>query len=257
MTATTISLPFLVAGLVIVGGRVPSESSGRSPQSTVLLQDGAIAGRIMDGGGGPLVDARVMALKRGPLMPGGSRPLFAWAESRTNARGEFRIVGLPPGEYFVYAIPPRAAQFGTSNTVPVVLAPTFFPGTIDESRAQPLTLAADETATDIGFRLVAVRAYRVSGVVVDETGAAVREAFVALEFGPGAHAYWVTTKGPGFVADAGEAQSDQDGAFVIGSVTSGSYIVRASLRGGALGRVPITVDQTDVTDVRIVVQRPR
>src|SRR5947207_1984107 len=81
--------------------------------------------------------------------------------------------------------------------------------------------------------------------------------FVALEFGPGAHAYWVTTKSPGFVADAGEAESDQDGAFFIGGVTIGFYVVRATLPGGALGRVTITVDQADVTDVRIVVQRPR
>jgi hypothetical protein len=251
-------MPFLLSGLVILGALVPSQSSAQSSQPSILPQEGAaIAGRIVNGSGEPLVGVRVLALKRGPMMPDGTRPLLAWAENRTNELGEFRVFGLPPGEYFVGAITTRQPPFATSTTATAMLAPTFFPGTPDESRAQPITVAADQTAADIVFRIVSVPAYRISGVVVDETDAPVRGAMVLLMDGPGARSYWVSTKSAAFVADVGEALSDQDGRFVIGSVTMGSYILTAPLPGSLPGRIPITVDRADVTDVRIVVHRQR
>src|SRR6202035_1079073 len=105
------------------------------------------------------------------------------------------------------------------------LSPTSFPGTPDESRAQPITVAADQKAADIVFRMASVPACRVSGVLVDETDAPVRGAVVVLMDGPGARSYSASTKSAPFVADVSEALSDQDGRFVIGNVTMGSYIL--------------------------------
>ncbi len=73
----------------------------------LLERGGVIAGRLMNPAGQPLVDARVMAMRRmnsvgrgrGPtLMPAGSG-------AQTNDLGEFRLHSLPAGEYVVQSVP--------------------------------------------------------------------------------------------------------------------------------------------------------
>lgn len=71
------------------------------------LQRGAvIAGKLLDPAGDPLPEARVMALRRvsPPGAPPRLMPAFGPGQP-TNDLGEFRVSGLPPGEYFVAAMP--------------------------------------------------------------------------------------------------------------------------------------------------------
>lgn len=74
----------------------------------VLLRGGAIAGRVLDQSGQALADFRVMAMRtapggRGPV--GGPPVLLPAGSSQTNDIGEFRVFGLPAGEYYLQAAP--------------------------------------------------------------------------------------------------------------------------------------------------------
>ena len=102
--------------------------------------------------------------------------------TQTNDLGEFRISGLPAGEYFVAVSPRSMATFGPAASSPVrdrktartTLPTTYYPGTIDQGAAQPIAVAAGAEVGNIFLTLQAVPAYRVSGIVVDEEGKPVR-----------------------------------------------------------------------------------
>jgi carboxypeptidase family protein len=245
----------------------------------VSLKRGAvIAGQIFDpSSGAPMVDARVMAMRR---LPNGPAPLLPIGQdARTNDLGEFRIFGLPSGEYLIAAAPrsdfvfePRStsSRSASASTAAVM---TFYPGTADRSAAQLLTVAAGQEMNGITIRLVTEPVFQVSGVVIDESGAPVAGAMVILMGDP--------MRGGIFFGPGGQAQSDTDGRFVIDSVASGSYTTIATLpimfndqavttggiggfsfAGGSAqmpgaGQVEVTVSGTSVDDLKIVVTRPQ
>jgi hypothetical protein len=97
----------------------------------VLEHGGAIAGRVLDSTGRPLFGTSVVALLKrletlgpstDPPLPNGVPMLLPFGNAETNTRGEFRIEQLPAGDYLV--------AVGT----------TFYPGTTDESAAQPVAV---------------------------------------------------------------------------------------------------------------------
>ena len=103
---TGYALPFGPSPTIVV-----DLQAGKDHPVTLSLQRGAvIAGRVLDEAGEPLVNLRVMAMRQ---LPSGvryaptSRPaLFpAGSGGQTNDLGEFRLFGLPPGDYYVQAAP--------------------------------------------------------------------------------------------------------------------------------------------------------
>jgi len=199
-----------------------------------LVRGGVIAGRVVDQYGEPLVDARVMVLRRPPvpaaaaaratftnrLIPGGPG-------AQTNDLGEFRVHSLAPGEYYVQAAP--GFRFGgtlsaQSSPAPgTTLVPTYFPGTSDPSAAQPVLVAAGQTTGDIEVRMLVAAAFQVSGVVVDEAGVPVQGAMVRL-----------TLQDPGapmpptpMMSGLNQDRTDAAGAFSLVSVTNGAYTLIA------------------------------
>ena len=151
----------------------------------------------------------------------------------------------------------------------MALAPTYYPGTRDRETAQVLTVAAGQVVDDLRFSLVLLPAHEVSGVVIDEAGLRLAGIVVLLMSDP--------TEGGTAMPATG--QTDQDGAFRIGGIVSGTYHVTAAAgrpsvaRGGSAGSpgvaavggvlvgaeapVEITVGDTDVTGIRIVVPTRR
>ena len=163
-----------------------------------VQRGGAIAGRILDQFGEPLVDVMVRAVPRnGPgsvpaqatvgslsaeiraqgILPSPLREINVLRSQgiSTNDLGEFRVFGLAPGEYLLTAVPPQRLGFQNISADTTLLASTFYPGVSDASAAQPITVAAGETAGGVEFRLLTTRGFSVSGVVVDQAGARWRE----------------------------------------------------------------------------------
>jgi hypothetical protein len=207
------------------------------------------------------------------LMPSG--------QSQTNDLGEFRIFGLWPGEYVIVAT--AQSQFGGAPTQPAAATTTtatYFPGTADVSAARPVAVRSDETVSDLIIPLVSVPAFEISGVVVDGAGAPVANAMVMLMGGQrGTDLLLSLVVGPSLMS-----QSDAGGRFTFGDVPAGAYTLRADAGfGGGIGAfafrdtfgididgtprsdpgrpkparepatIEVTVDNADVSDLRIVV----
>ena len=201
---------------------------------SIVLQKGAvISGKVLDQKGEPVTDARVMALRR-ITPPGASTapprliPAPMQGPQQTNDIGEYRVTGLPPGEYFL-AASPRALGFAgpgaasTTGNGGGALTPTttYYPGTADQAGAQAITVAAGAEVSNIVFTLQSAPAYRVSGMVVDENGAPIAHAMVMLMNDP--------RSGMMFIGPGGNAQTGDDGRFSIGDVTPGAYRLNASV----------------------------
>jgi protocatechuate 3,4-dioxygenase beta subunit len=209
----------------------------------VQLQRGAvIAGKVLDSSGEPLPDARVMALRRvsQPGAPPRLMPAGGMGQ-QTNDIGEFRIAGLPPGEYYVAAMSrPASMMFGgpgvdattataarTPSQSRTTTATTYYPGTSDQGAAQPIAVAAATEAGNVVFTMQTVPSFHVSGIVVDEQGNPVGGAMVML---------MGNAREGMFMGPAGNAHTQASGRFDIDDVPAGSYRAHAS--------IPITFSST-------------
>ncbi|HKB12467.1 MAG TPA: carboxypeptidase regulatory-like domain-containing protein [Vicinamibacterales bacterium] len=224
------------------GGRTIQLATGQSIDNLVVpLQKGAvIAGRIVNATGEPQPDIRVMALRR-PAGQGAQprlMPAPMQGPQQTNDLGEFRITGLAAGEYYVAAMPAMQSPFGGPGIEPPtvqsgsrsVIATTFYPGTTDAAAAQPLDVARGAEVNNISFALLSQPAFRVTGTVVDESGAPVAGAIVML-LGDPAQAMFM-------MGAAGNGRSGDDGRFTIDNVIAGSYRASVSVPiafAGAVG----------------------
>jgi hypothetical protein len=254
-----------------------------------LRRGGAFAGRVLNPKGQPIANAGVTALLKRlnrtdqPAGVASSGPplLMPSGQGQTNDLGEFRIFGLWPGEYVIVAT--AQSKFGAAATQPsaaTTTTATYFPGTADVSAAQPVAVQSDETVSDLIIPLVSVAAFKVSGVVVDAGGAPVANAMVMLMGGQrGIDLLLSLVVGPPLMS-----QSDAEGRFTLGDVPAGAYTLRADAGIGAgigafgftdtfgidvdgtprgdpsrpkparePGTIEVTVDNADVSDLRIVV----
>ena len=111
---------------------------------------GSIAGRITSNGIGAHLSS-VVAIRSG----GGA------VSALTNPDGTYRIEGIPPGQYFVYAhpLPPDADIYGPWNSdgSPATrTGPTnalFYPDTTNPADATPLSIQSGKTAEGINIGL--------------------------------------------------------------------------------------------------------
>ena len=195
-----------------------------------LQRGGAIAGTVLDERAQPLAGARVLALRRFPV-PANVRatnpvrpPAGVVATAEVNDLGEFRLFGLPPGEYIVAAT--TGFGFGSmgerASLRDTTLVPTYFPDTTELAAAQPLVVSSGQTHGNVSIRMIAVRAFQVSGIVRNEAGAPVANALVQLQSAEQSSVPGVLT-----MSGRNRIHSDSTGRFVIPNVTTGTYTLSA------------------------------
>ncbi len=225
-----------------------------------MSRGGAIAGRVFDSNGEPIADARVFALRRlprGAAAFGGFAP--AGPSVQTNDLGEFRLFGLGAGEYAVAAMPRTIGSTASPSTAKTTPTTTYFPSVTDPEAATALGVTAPDTINGIEIRLASVPAFRVTGIVVDASGAAVANAMVMLR---------PTNRVP-IMGPAGNVRTGENGGFAIGGVPAGTYRVSAApmvrtASGGSVftfgpgpdgpAAAEVVVTDADVSGVRIVIQ---
>lgn len=202
-------------------------SEGESATANVILtRGGAIYGRVLDQFGEPVTGTRVQAL-RARMSQGQRRLQSLGAGDQTDDTGAFRLYGLAPGDYYVTA---SAGAVDSVKRDP----PIYYPGTPSFAEAQPITIGpGTEAAADL--QLMPVRNARVSGVVLNSSGAPV-EAMVRLASEAiGLEPATETSVVPfGISADAGP-----DGRFTLENVPPGPYTLTANssfMAGAAAGR---------------------
>jgi hypothetical protein len=277
-------------------GIIPRADPPRAPTVTLaagqvvddwdvpVQRGGAIAGRILDPSGEPLVDVSVRAERRNGPAAGSSQAIVNNSVSvelraqgfqglrpqafQTNDLGEFRIFGLAPGEYVLSASPQQRFGFQNVSSDATLLASTFYPGVPDSAAAQPIAVTAGETVGGVEFRLLTTAGFRVSGVVVDQAGAPVAGAMVMLRGDP--------RSGVAIIGPTGQSSTDANGMFVLGNVPSGSYFatviplftsraiqsngvesvaINGQLRAVGADPIAVVVADADVDGLTIVVSR--
>ena len=195
-----------------------------------------ISGRVVDEYGDPIPDVSVTAMRQS--WQGGRRRLVPSPGriAQTNDLGQFRIYGLPPGEYYVSASLRSAGlelldmQFMTSGAIatttsgPSVSEPrsgyaaTYYPGTANVGEAQRISLAAGQESSSADFALVPVRLARVSGIVIGSDGKPLEGASVS--------AMPLNRELSGMLMQQ-NARSAKDGSFTLSNVAPGDYTLQA------------------------------
>jgi carboxypeptidase family protein len=234
-----------------------------------------ISGRVVDEFGEPVADAMVTAMRQ--TWAGGRRRFVpAGRTGQTNDLGQFRMYGLPPGDYFVSATLRNSEammfdimgmQGGPSGSTPASgYAPTYFPGTSSPTEAQKITVAVGQEAHQTDFALMPVRLARISGVVVSSEGKPVESAMVNV--------IPVSRTGDiGMMMMGTSSRTSKDGLFTVTGVAPGEYTLNVrSIRmvtseggggmvftatiGGAGGgddsefaSLPVTVSGEDLSNV--------
>ncbi len=194
----------------------------------VMPRGGVISGRIVDEFGEPVAEATVTSMRQS--WTGGRRRMVATGRiAQTNDLGQFRLYGLPPGEYFVSATLRGAEMLilemlgssggpsGSGNSAGY--APTYFPGTATPTDAQKITVAAGQEIGGTDFALLPVRLAKVAGTVIGSDGKPLAGAMVNLV--PASRA----TDAP-MMMMGNSTRTSNDGAFTISSVTPGDYTLQ-------------------------------
>ena len=227
----------------------------------LLLRGGIISGMIRDPMGRPATNVSVSPYN---MMYYGFQLVLAGVGSpaTTDDRGEFRISGIPPGQYYVGMRPP-----GPTGNMPRPQGEwtqTFFPGETDPSKASVFRITDGTEVSGINFsiRTFPVQTYRISGTAINplpyaridpRTGVidqSIDEFFlVPREKSP------LDGLGGGMVRNGIPANARPNGEFEIGNVKPGIYDLYAAKAD--FGRMRYFTDRTtlnvqsDITGVSL------
>ena len=127
-----------------------------------------ISGRIVDAAGEPVAQAQVRVQRYRYGADGGRTLVDAGAGDLTDDLGQFRVHGLPGGDFIVVAAL-RSALGAPVIGVQREGLPTYYPGTINLSEAQTVPLSTGE---EVAVQITAIdgRFSRLGGTVVRSDG---------------------------------------------------------------------------------------
>lgn len=186
---------------------------------------GSIRGRVEDERGDPVAGVEVNALNIAGV----------GATARVADDGSFEVAGLAEGSYRVWA----HATWRTLRT----------PGSTDDSTQGTLVEVVVDELAEVTL-VVEARDGEIAGVVVDDSGVSVADAFIRAERESDSIAAaptkaLSTSRWAGL--DETPVLTDEDGAFVVTNLSAGRYTIWAYRRGGGEGFVQrVGVDATGV-----------
>lgn len=206
----------------------------------VMPKGSVIAGRIIDEFGEPVADAAVSAM-RSSWSNGRRRLQPTGRTATTNDLGQYRIYGLPPGDYFVsatlrdaqermigemamVALGPAGSTGANTDAPRTGYAPTYYPGTPNGNEAQKITVAIGQEAQNTDFALAAVRLAKISGTVVGSDGQPASGVMVSAL--PTA-----AVAGAPVMLGVSSARTDRNGHFTLAGVPPGDYTLSARSAG--------------------------
>lgn len=217
-----------------------------------LPRMGLITGRVLDEANEPIAAVRVWAMR--PVYFEGRRRLVPeGVPAMTDDAGQYRLLGLTPGSYFVMA-DIRETWTVVENGVERTMgyAQTYYPGTPGFTDARRVPVGVGEEASNTDFALIPGRAATVSGTVFDSQGrpASGRQVSLGQEFrGPG-QTFSMTTTGTTVAAD---------GTFRMTGLAPGEYKLSvrtaADINGVAVqegAAATFTVSGVDIDNLALV-----
>ena len=224
-----------------------------------MTPHGVIAGKVLDQDGDPMISVQVQAMRS--TYSGGRKQLQPTAGAQSNDLGEYRLINLAPGRYYISATDRRPTQLGTqerpgrTGEAQMGNITTYYPNGADVSSAIAVDVAAGAETRGADIRLLQSKVYTVSGKTADASGAPT-SAFLQLMRKDSVNM---------LPASSGTSQVRPDGAFEFHGVVPGAYVLQLAqvvMNGNPTaadltGRVEVTVGDADINNLVLpLVPRP-
>jgi protocatechuate 3,4-dioxygenase beta subunit len=205
-----------------------------------LTPYGVLTGRILDADREAVVNAQVQFVRSQYV--NGKKALAATTTASTNDLGEYRVFGLKPGKYYIYAqdfFGPPTLSGDKEQYVPV-----YYPGVSDLAGAVPIDVPAGAQASAGDMMLRKALTVTAKGKVVVELTETTGLPTVTFNRQIG-H----STVAVGSFRTA-HAKVGASGEFEVRGLTPGSYMVMAAIASGGIGRTsPTTTVDVGATNV--------
>jgi hypothetical protein len=192
-----------------------AEGASVDKLDVALPRGGAVTGRVVDEFGEAVTGASVSPLRFRYV--NGQRQLGpAGTGDTTDDLGQYRLHGLPPGEYYIAARPGGFMFLGTSEDR-TGYGQTFYPGALNVNEASRLTVSIGQEAQNIVISLAPSRIASLSGTMTTSSGKPVKQGVVMIrEQGNQA----TMNIRPGMILD---------GAWTVSGVAPGEYMLIAQV----------------------------
>ncbi len=208
-----------------------------------------ISGRVFDEMGEPIADVGIFAMRMS-YWQGRRRLVPAGSSARTDDSGQFRVLGVSPGDYFVLATIRETWVVEGEKREVLAYAPTYYPGTAAAIEATRIRVPIAQEVSGIDLSLVPGRAAKVAGRALDSRGMPVGGQSVGIS---------QEIMGPmgGTMMMVASARTNPDGSFEFKDIPPGEF--RIQLRLGAdkdrqpeAVAQPLVVAGTDIEGLALV-----
>jgi hypothetical protein len=210
------------------------ESNQTSSVDIELERGAEISGTIDYDDGGPVVGAEVQLLQQiqheqWRLVPL-SNSLVTFKNGNTDDRGNFRLVGVPPGQYIVSATLPLQTFWGAAidrGSVQYAMPRTldgklevYSGNTFRRNAATPIKVSPGENRPGTDITIPLSKLHHIAGVLTAASeGHVLRSGLVELLYADD-------------MSTVQRVRADDDGTFLINFVPNGDYLLK--VQGGAL-----------------------
>jgi hypothetical protein len=212
-----------------------------------LPRAGTISGRITDEAGEAFAGVSVWPLQ--PQFFRGRRRLVPIVSSGiTDDTGQYRVVGVPPGEYLVVATTRETWKTGGEKKEVLGYAPSFYPG-VPAADAQRVKVGVAQQVSGIDFSLAPLRAATLSGTATASDGTPLVGRSVSVN---------QEVAGTGFSMNSSVAGAkvSGDGTWTVRDLPPGEYQLEISNvergRAAESAFMAITVHGVDIEGIALV-----
>ncbi|HEX8339026.1 MAG TPA: carboxypeptidase regulatory-like domain-containing protein [Pyrinomonadaceae bacterium] len=213
-----------------------------------LVKGGVVTGTVTDGQGQPVVSMNVRAVRVRDLDGGApASPFPSGGDDRTDDRGVYRIYGLRPGLYVLFAGGPNYNVFGPVGSYGE--AATFYPSGTRDTAAE-VSLRAGQELSNLDIRMRDDPARVVTGTVELPPGH-------PGDFSVGVNLHYASTGMPAGTAFLSPSAAQR--SFSLDNVADGEYDLQATANGRegithASAPQRVSVRGADVTGLRLALK---
>jgi hypothetical protein len=224
-----------------------------------MTHTSSVAGRVYDSDRQPAAKVEIQLLRDayvGMVDERSLAPINAKFAVQTNDKGEYRISGITPGDYYIraaYAAAPARRMIGAFAPTANNIAATYYPGVTTPDAALPIKVTVGVDVQVADFPVEPLPPFKISGRIVNSLVAAPVDRYSYFLIRRDAR----VRDGDGLVPDV-----DPDiEHFEFRNIPPGSYTLYVAYRTGPgfgdpffVGRSSIDVVDRDVTDLTVAIE---